>query len=234
MSIFFAVAMPVVYSVVGIYMYRAGGHSAEAIRASVAAGLMGIWSSVLLESGLAIHRQRWLGTLELLVISPSRLILVLLPVALATAIVGTYSMVTAVLWSAALFGVPLAPFASVMFVVSVLACVLAVALMGVLMASAFVLLRNPYALVGALEIPVWLLSGMMVPLSVLPGWTGPISWLLPSRWGAEAVENSVAGGPVLIPIIAALAVGSLYFIAAIYVIQRVERRARARGTLALA
>jgi ABC-2 type transport system permease protein len=234
MALFVMVVGPVVYSVVGIYLYRAGGHPSEAIRATVGAGLMGIWASVLFDSGIAIHRQRWLGTLELHVIAPKPLLLALFPITLATAVMGAYAMVTAIASSAIFFGVSLAPFAHPTFVPSVLICIAAVALMGVFMASSFILLRNPYALVNALEIPVWLLSGMLVPLSVLPRWLWPVSALLPSRWGAEAVRNSVTGGPVLIPDVAALGVGLAYLALAVYAMKRVERRALMLGTLALA
>ena len=40
---------------------------------------------------------------------------------------------------------------------------------GLLLASTFVLLRNANALANTLEYPIWLLSGMLVPITVLPG-----------------------------------------------------------------
>jgi ABC-2 type transport system permease protein len=105
---------------------------------------------------------------------------------------------------------------------------------GLLLASTFVLMRNANALVNTLEYPIWLVSGMLVPVSVLPGWTGPIAAALPTTWGARAVHEAVTGGPVwpslgicLALSVACLALGTL-------ALSYVERRARAAATLALA
>ena len=57
---------------------------------------------------------------------------------------------------------------------------------GLLLASTFVLLRNANALANTLEYPVWLVSGMLVPITVLPGWTAPIGAVLPTTWAARA------------------------------------------------
>ncbi len=111
-------------------------------------------------------------------------------------------------------------------------------MMGLLPAATFVLLRNANALANPLDAPVWLLSGMLVPVTVLPQWTLPVSWALPTTWGARAVHAATSGGPdraeVLVPMAAALALGALYALLAVLVLGRVERRARAAATLSLA
>ena len=45
-------------------------------------------------------------------------------------------------------------------------------------------MRNANALCNSLEYPIWLLSGMLVPITaVLPGWTGPLAAILPHHLG---------------------------------------------------
>ncbi|WP_240799343.1 ABC transporter permease [Streptomyces sp. A0958] len=146
---------------------------------------MGIWSSALFGSGGAVQNQRWLGTLETLVASPTSLSLVLLPITLATAVIGTYAMGATVIWGAVLFDVPLDCAHPVLCLVAVPVCVLSLGMTGLLLAATFVLLRNANALANPLDAPVWLLSGMLVPVTVLPDWTRPISWALPTT-GAPA------------------------------------------------
>ncbi|MFJ8310847.1 MULTISPECIES: ABC transporter permease [unclassified Streptomyces] len=234
LEITFAVLVPLVYATLAVYLFRAAGDPDRLLTASVGAGLMGIWSSVLFGSGGAVQNQRWLGTLEMLVVSPTRLPLVLLPITLATAVVGTYSMAATVLWGRLLFGVPLDFAHPVLFLVAVPVCVLALGMMGLLLAATFVLLRNANALANPLDAPVWLLSGMLVPVTVLPGWTRPISWALPTTWGSRAVHAATSGGDVLTPMGLALALGAAYALLAVAVLGRVEHRARAAATLALA
>ncbi|WP_369144988.1 ABC transporter permease [Streptomyces sp. R44] len=237
-EITFAVLVPLVYATLAVYLFRAAGDPDRLLTASVGAGLMGIWGSVLFGSGGAVQNQRWLGTLETLVVAPTPLALVLLPITLATAVIGTYAMGATVLWGVLLYGVPLDFAHPLLFLLAVPVCVLALGMMGLLLAATFVLLRNANALANPLDTPVWLLSGLLVPVTVLPAWTHPISWALPTTWGARAVHAATSGGPstgeVLTPLLVALALGAGYALAAVLVLGRVERRARAAATLALA
>ncbi|MCP3820266.1 ABC transporter permease [Streptomyces sp. A3M-1-3] len=233
-EITFAVLVPLVYATLAVHLFRAAEDPDRLLTASVGAGLMGIWSSVLFGSGGAVQNQRWLGTLETLVVAPTRLALVLLPITLATAVVGTYAMVATVLWGALLFGVPMDFAHPLLFLLAVPACVLALGMTGLLPAATFVLLRNANALANPMDAPVWLLSGMLVPVTVLPDWTRPISWALPTTWGSRAVHAATSGGDVLTPLLLSLALGALYALLAVLVLGRVERRARAAATLSLA
>ncbi|MEU8617983.1 ABC transporter permease [Streptomyces sp. NPDC048623] len=237
-EITFAVLVPLVYATLAVYLFRAAGDPDRLLTASVGAGLMGIWGSVLFGSGGAVQNQRWLGTLETLVAAPTPLALVLLPITLATAVIGTYAMGATVLWGVVLFGVPLDFAHPLLFLLAVPVCVLSLGMMGLLLAATFVLLRNANALANPLDTPVWLLSGLLVPVTVLPGWTHPVSWALPTTWGARAVHAATSGGPsaaeVLVPMLVAAALGAGYALAAVLVLGRVERRARAAASLALA
>jgi ABC-2 type transport system permease protein len=94
-------------------------------------------------------------------------------------------------------------------------------------------MRNANALCNTLEYPIWLLSGMLVPITVLPGWTGPLAAVLPTTWGARAVHAAVSGGPLWTPIAWCLGISLLCFIAGALAMTYVERRARTTATLGL-
>jgi ABC-2 type transport system permease protein len=104
-----------------------------------------------------------------------------------------------------------------------------------LLASTFVLMRNANAVCNTLEYPIWLLSGMLVPITALPSWTGPLAAILPTTWGARAVHEAVSGtGPVWPAVGWCLAISALCFGMGALSMTYVERRARAAATLALA
>jgi ABC-2 type transport system permease protein len=233
-SVVIALLTPVVYLLVGSLLYRSGGQTSQVVSVGVAAGVIGIWSAVLSDSGTAVHAQRWMGTLELLMISPAPFLLVLAPLVLAPMLVGIASLLVALLCSALFFHATVPASAALPFAGSVLVCALAIATMGLIMAVTFVLFRNPYAVVNAIEIPVWILSGMMVPLGVLPGWAQAVSSVLPSRWGTEVLGDTVAGSPLLTAMLATVGVGLAYVLASAVIIRYVGRRARAQGRLTFA
>lgn len=229
-----ALIVPVVQATLAVYLFRAGGEPGRLLEAAVGAGLMGVWSSVLFGSGGAIQRQRWQGTLEMIMLAPRAPALMILPITLATAVTGTYAMLATLLWGRLLYGVPLDFAHPLLFLVAVPGCVLGLGMFGLLLAATFVLMRNANALTNTLEYPIWLVSGMLVPLTVLPGWTGPIAAVLPTTWGARAVHEAASGGPVWPSLGICLAISLGCLVVGALMMTYVERRARAAATLALA
>lgn len=229
-----ALIIPVVQATMAVYLFRAGTEAHLMLEAAVGAGLMGVWSSVLFGSGGAIQNQRFMGTLEMIMIAPRPPALVLLPITLATAITGTYAMLATLAWGWLLYGItPVFPDPAA-FVAAALGCVLGLGMFGLLLASTFVLLRNANALANILEHPIWLISGMLVPIAGLPSWTGPIAAVLPTTWGARAVREAVNGGQVWPSLGLCLAISLACLALGALAMKHVERRARVTATLALA
>ncbi|MFC0002674.1 ABC transporter permease [Micromonospora siamensis] len=229
-----ALVVPVVQATLAVHLFRAGGDSGRLLEAAVGAGLMGVWSSVLFGSGGAVQRQRWQGTLEMIMLAPRPPALMILPITLATAVTGTYAMLATLLWGRLLYGIPLDFAHPLLFLVAVPGCILGLGMFGLLLASTFVLMRNANALTNTLEYPIWLVSGMLVPLTVLPGWTGPVAAALPTTWGARAVREAATGGPVWPSLGICLAISLGCLLVGAVTMTHVERRARAAATLALA
>ena len=229
-----ALIVPVVQATLAVYLFRAGDEPGRLLEAAVGAGLMGVWSSVLFGSGGAIQRQRWQGTLEMIMLAPRPPALMILPITLATAVTGTYAMLATLLWGRLLYGIPLHFAHPLLFLIAVPGCILGLGMFGLLLASTFVLMRNANALTNTLEYPIWLVSGMLVPLTVLPGWTGPIAAALPTTWGARAVHEAASGGPVWPSLGICLAISLGCLVVGALMMTYVERRARAAATLALA
>jgi ABC-2 type transport system permease protein len=236
LSVFFlltSVFMPLLVATVSYYMFKAGGKPGTLFYASLGAAVYGIWSSTLFGSGGAIQWQRWQGTLELIVSAPAPFILLVLPLTIATSSIGVYSLISTLLWGRFAFGIPFHIEQPLAFVVAVPATILGLGLLGLLFASTFVLYRNANALSNMLEFPVWLATGVIVPLSLLPGWTSVIGWVLAPTWGFRAVRNSVFGGPVWPSIGMCFALSAVYFVIAAWLMDVFEKRARERATLSL-
>ena len=227
------VIQPVIFATIAFYMFQAGGKPGTLLYAALGAGMMGIWSSTLFGSGGALQWNRWQGTLELLVASPPPFVVVLLPLALATSVTGAYALLATLFWGRVFFGVPLHLEHPLAFFVAVVVAVLALGLMGLLMASSFVLYRHANALSNLLEYPVWLATGLLFPVALLPVWVEPISWVLAPTWGIEAIRNGATGGSVWFPIAMCALIGAAYLALAAAFLRVFERAARARATLSL-
>ena len=93
--------------------------------------------------------------------------------------------------------------------------------------------RAAWVLGNFFEYPVWLISGFLVPLALLPGWVHPLAWALAPTWGMNAIRESALGGSPLPDLGACLGLGALYIAVGILVLERALAAARSRAALSL-
>jgi ABC-2 type transport system permease protein len=228
------VIQPVIFATIAFYMFRAGRQEETLFYAALGAGMMGVFSSMLFGSGGTITWWRWQGYLEPLVAAPAPFLLVLLPSTLASATTGMYSLVATLLWGRVAFGIPFDVAHPWLFALSLPATVVGLGMLGLLMAATFVFYRHANAIMNMLEYPIWLLSGVIFPLGLLPEWTRPVSWLLAPTWGIRAVRGAALGGDGIWEAIGmCLALGAVYLAIGALFVDLFLRFARERATLAL-
>jgi ABC-2 type transport system permease protein len=228
-----SVVQPIIFATVAFYMFRSGGRGGTLLYASLGAGMMGVWSTTLFGSGGMIQWQRWQGTLELGAAAPPSMAVVYLPFSLANAFTGMYAMAATLLWGRIVFGIPLHLVRPWLFVLALPATVVALALMGLVLASTFILYRYANALSNLLEYPVWIASGLIFSTSLLPTWTRPISWALPPYWGVLAIRHAALGGAVWGPLGMVVALGIACLVISTFTFRWFEHAARVRATLSL-
>ena len=142
-SLFFvlvSVLQPVIFASIAFFMVDTGSQSGTGtlLYVSLGAGLMGVWSATLFGSGGAIQWQRWQGTLELMVGAPPPFVAVLLPLTVATATLGLYSILATLVWGRIFFGAPLDFAHPFQLAIALPTTILSLGMLGLLLASTFV------------------------------------------------------------------------------------------------
>jgi ABC-2 type transport system permease protein len=202
--------------------------------AALASGVMGIWSSTTASGAGALQTQRRLGVLELLVASPTPFWEVLLPISVAISAIGIYSLAVGLLYVRLIFGVAITIHEWVAFVVAVPTMIAAIGALGFLFASALVRFRSAFMLGNLFEWPVWMICGLLIPVSVLPGWLQPVSWLFAPTWGMDALRGATLGsGHPWADIGMCTLLAGAYLIAGALFLRFFLFAARAKATLAL-
>jgi len=227
-----AIVYPIFFATVAFFIYQAGNKHALAY-AGLGAAVMGIWGSTSTAAGAALQRERWHGTLEVLVTSPAPFSLVLLPITVAMASIGLYSMFSTLLWGRVLFGIHVPVHNWALFCVSIVATILSIGMCGFLIAVAFVRYRTAWALGNLLEYPVWMICGFLVPLHEFPGAVQWISRTLAPTWGMRAIRDASNGTPIVTDLLVCIALGTGYALAGVVLVDVLLRSARAKATLSL-
>jgi len=195
--IFFTVLFqPIIIALLGLWMLKDKGADA-AMFVVVGSGLTGLWSSLLFISGNSINFERWTGTLESLVALPTPFEVIVFGKNLANVIQSLLSMVLGYIIAAFAFGYSLNVQQPLLFVISIFLAVIAFISFGLIIAPIFVMNPGVRAWQNAMEFPVYVLCGFLFPIALLPGWTTPVSYLLPPYWAAVALHGTSTGGASL-------------------------------------
>lgn len=224
---------PVIFASIAYYLIGVDSTDSVLMTASLGAAVMMMWSQVIVGSGFALDQQRNQGTLELLVAAPVPLVTVIAPIMIASGAFGIYGLLVTLAWGWGAFGIPVAIAHPVAFVAAAAVSILAIGLLGMIAASLFVLSRAASYLGVALQYPVYLASGLLVPLALLPAWLGPISWIVAPTWGYRALTHAATGGNSWPQIGMCLLLGVIYVGVALPCLAWFERLARDRASLRL-
>lgn len=194
--LFAILVQPLIIAVLALFMLKDTAANA-AMFVVVGSGLTGLWSSLLFISGNSINIERWQGTLESLVGVHTPFDVIVFGKNLANVMQSLLSMVVAYLLAALFFGYSLRMDQPLLFIASLLLSVFAFISFGLVIAPIFVMYREVQQWQNAMEYPVYILGGFLFPILLLPGWTTPISYILPPYWAAVALHGtSTAGAPI--------------------------------------
>lgn len=192
-DLWIVIASPVIFATLAYFLFT-DGHGGHALLVpAIASAVMGIWSSTTASGAGALQRQRRLGVLELLVASPSPFWAVVMPITLAISAIGVYSLATGLVYVRVLFGTPIEIERWVEFTAAVPATIVSIGMLGFLFTAALVRFRSAFMVGNLFEWPVWMISGLLIPVALLPGWLQPVSWLFAPTWGMRALRGATLG-----------------------------------------
>lgn len=181
------VIAPFVFTFVALTLFKEAS-GPFGLYAVLGGGMMGMWGNTLYGSGFAISFEKWQGTLEEVVAAPSNLMHVIAGRSVSNATFGLTNMVAILLIAAFLFQVPLGITNPFLFAISMVLTLLSVSALGLIFASSFVLTRSAQIFTNGLEFPIYVVSGSMFPIALLPFWVHPASYLLGPSWGIDAIR----------------------------------------------
>jgi ABC-2 type transport system permease protein len=187
--LFAIVFQPMIIAILALFMLREKGPD-YAMFVVVGSGLTGLWISLLFVSGNSINVERWTGTLESLVGMPTPFDVIVFGKNLANVFQSLLSMVVSYFLAAFLFGYSLSLTQPFLFFVTLLLSMFAFICFGLTIAPVFVMYRSVQQWQNAMEFPVYILCGFLFPIAMLPGWSTPISYLLPPYWAAIALHGT--------------------------------------------
>lgn len=235
---------PFIFTAVALTLFK-DSTGPFGLYAVLGGGMMGMWGNTIYSSGFAIDFERWQGTLEEVMAAPSKLIHVITGRSISNALFGLTNMVAVLLIAALGFRIPLGIADPLLFTVSLVLTLLSVSALGLIFASSFVLSRSAQVLTNGLETPLYIVSGSMFPIALLPFWIHPAAYVLGPTWGVDAVRLATSQDyasqtfwqgmdpnmAIFLDLTVMLSITLAYIAIAAILFKFVEKRARIKGSL---
>jgi ABC-2 type transport system permease protein len=195
-------------------------------------GFLGLSLSSFAQS---IREGQMMGTLEIMLLSPTRLSTILLSSSLWGYLLTTLRVVVYLVVGALVFGASMGQANILAAIVVMLLSIASLSGIGIISASFVLLTKKGDPIAWIIGGASSLLAGVYYPISVLPGWLEPLSRILPLTYALDAMRLAVLQGyslfdlgfDVLVLLGFTLILTPLSFL----VFQRALKRAKVEGSL---
>ncbi len=164
--------------------------------------LLGIAFSTYLGTGLGsfagkIRQEQMMGTLEALLVTPTRTSTIIISMALWNFIFASLDVLIYLVLGAFLFGVNLSQANLLAAFVILLLTIVSFSSLGIISASFIMVFKRGNPVAWAVNTLFELLGGVFFPITVLPSWVRLISYLLPITYSLKAMRLAVLKGSSL-------------------------------------
>jgi len=178
---------PFIYTAVAL-MFFGNVSSSLALYAVLGGGMMGMWGNTLYGAGFALAQERWTGTLEYVLGTPSRLVWIVAGRSSSSALLGLVNALAVLLVALIGYGAQLGIANPLAFLLALVLTLASLSALGVVFCSAFLLTRSAQVMTNGLEMPIYVASGSMFPIALLPFWSQPMALSLGPTWGIDAMR----------------------------------------------
>ena len=227
---------PLIFAAVGLFVLTSTGYTRVAYGV-LGGGIIGFWGIAYLDGGNSIQDERWQGTLEQIFAVPTPLFVIVIGKILGSLLMGLLSFIPTVALAYFGFHAALPGIDPLRFAISLAVLTFSFFVISVALTPLFAVWRTAFTVLNGLELGVYGLCGFMFPITQLPGWLQPVSYVLSPTWATRALYAATSptrGSDVTTDWFIALGLSLAYLVASIFLYRFVEIRARVTGELALA
>lgn len=151
-----------------------------------------------LMTSISLTREKESGTLRVLLISPLHPYHIIAGKLIPYLAVSVFNILLILGLSTAIFGVPIRGSLLLLFVISLIYCLCALALGLFISTRAATQQVAMLASQAGLMLPTTLLSGMIYPIKNMPQWLQGVTALFPARWYVEILKHiMIKGSPII-------------------------------------
>jgi len=184
---------PIANTVLLYEMFRNSGHENFGTFVILGAGLIALWGCICFSSAGDINRERWSGTLSMIYTAPAGFQTIIFGKILGNTLLSLLTLLISALTAFILYGATFDMASPLLTIFALLCTVICFIVFSTLIAYLLTLSRKTTLYMNLIEIPIVLVCGFVIPVSILPVWIHPISYILPPTWAVRLLHLSIEG-----------------------------------------
>ncbi len=194
-----------------------------------------LYNRLLWSTGNSLQQERWMGTIDVLFLTPASRMTMLLASGLSSLVEGAWWIVAIFLLNWFIFGIQLTVTSWPAVAITFVSTMLALVAVGVFFASFFILSRAADQMASSLQAPIRFFSGVAFPVAALPQALQFVSLVIPVTFAISALRATLLSGGGIVDILDQLL--PLYLFTAVFLsvgyflLRIVEKRAKKDGSL---
>lgn len=230
------IIQPILFSVLFYLINVASGQGLSAMAIVGKSGMISLWSSVCFSSLCDLQREKDSRTLAALLVTPTSLFKVILGKVIPNTLMGVISFcvsaITIIILSRGRMDIEMSFCGIIICLFILLLSYIATAMFFI---PIFSIYENARLLINCIEYPIFIITGMAFPTSLLPGIIQRVGELLPLTWGVKIFNNIITKhdlsainyGDIKVYII----IISIYVAIDVVLFEIVERKIRINATI---
>lgn len=151
-----------------------------------------MWNSICFSSAGDINRERFMGALEKLFLVPVPFIHLMSAKVIANTILGVISMLISFIFVILAFRVPFSIQNPMLFTIASLVMIVSYGILGLLLSGLLAISRKTALLMNIIGFPIFILTGAVFPVEILPPGVRWLSFLLTPTYGIKLIRYSIA------------------------------------------
>jgi ABC-2 type transport system permease protein len=231
-----SIIAPFLFTVVALYMYGSVD-GPVVLTAVLGGGVLGMWGNTLFTSGYSISYDRYNGTIEPIMLTPTHLIDVIAGRSIWNTFIGLMNAALVFIAAQLIFHVGVSVAHPLPFFLMLAMTLFSLATIGMMFAALYVLTRASFVVMTIMEFPIYVFSGALFPVSSL-GSLAPISYILAPTWGVDAMKiagiagyESMTSFGIYFDVMMMFLLMAVYIIGGILLFKAIERNIRESGSL---
>jgi len=215
-------------------MFRNSGQDNFGTYVILGAGLMALWCCICFSSAGDINRERWHGTLSIIFVAPAGFQLIIFGKILGNTVLSLLTLFISYITAKLLYGVSISVDYPLYTAIALICAIVCFVVFSTLIAYLLTLSRKTELYMNLIEIPIILLCGFVFPVSFLPQWIHPLSYVLLPTWAVKLLRLSInwtTSSEFLHTLIILVLVTAFYGVASALIIKTIDKQIRKNATL---